>query len=88
MAAQPRPPERLERYLAGPCSGRMQIGNQTEHVYLVLDYDHPSKRVISRGWMTPERINELYGNENVFYSKSHGLCPPCGRSLDEEIDSL
>ena len=79
--SQPRPAERTERYLAIPCSGNPSVGKN--HLYKILDYEHPSSKVIFRGWMTEEQAKQHFGNDKVYFSGSHGLCPSCDRALDD-----
>ena len=81
--SQPRPAERTERYLAIPCSGNSSVG--TNHLYKILDYEHPSGRVTFRGWMTEEQAKQHFGNDKVYFSNSHGLCRPCDRALDDLV---
>ena len=83
MVSQPRLSERTERYLAIPCSGNSSSRKETNHVYRILDYEHPSGRVTFRGWLTKELTEQRFGKNSVYFSNSHGLCPNCNRSLDE-----
>lgn len=80
--AQPRPLERQERYLAKPCSGMSEF--EPNHVYKILDYEHPSKRITFIGWLTKEEAVKRFGEPNIYFSDSHGLCPKCNRILDLE----
>ena len=79
--SQPRPAERTERYLAIPCSGNPSV--EINHLNKILDYEHPSGRVTFRGWMTEEQAKQHFGNDKVYFSDSHGLCPSCDRTLDK-----
>ena len=81
--SQPRPPERTERYLAIPCSGNNHIGTGSNHVYKILDYEHPSERITYRGWLSKERAEGLFEKTAIYFSQSHGLCPSCDGAYDE-----
>jgi hypothetical protein len=83
--AQPRPPERKERYLAIPCSGS-NLPAEENHLYKILDYEHSSRRITFRGWVPRERAIERFGISNIYFSESHGLCPGCNKYLDEILD--